>query len=131
MAKRLSCSVITPERQVVEVEADSLVLPAHDGLLGVMKDRAPLVCEVGIGILRIKGTEGGEQKFYVDGGFAQVIDNNLTVLTTQAIPIAELDRAAAQAALDKALQMKVRDEASFDDRQKALQRARIQLSNSR
>lgn len=127
MADKLNCCVITPERQVLETPADSVVLPAYDGQLGVMKDRAPLVCEVGIGVLKIGGTESGEQTLFVDGGFAQVLDNQVTVLTTRAIPAGQIDRAAATKALADAESMKVTDEPSFDARQKALQRAAAQI----
>ena len=77
--------VITPERQVIEETVDAVVIPAHDGEIGVLHDRAALMCELGIGQLRY--TQAGQtRRLFVDGGFAQVFDNHVTVLTTRALP---------------------------------------------
>lgn len=77
--------VITPEQQVVDAHADSVVIPAHDGELGILRDRAALMCELGVGQLRY--TAGGQTKrLFVDGGFAQVNRNEVCVLTERACP---------------------------------------------
>lgn len=82
--------VITPERQVVDETADAVVIPAHDGELGVLRDRAALMCELGIGQLRY--TRAGQtQRVFIDGGFAQVLDNHVTLLTSRAIPADQID----------------------------------------
>ncbi len=91
MAKRhaLSLVVITPDRQVLEESPDYVVLPAHDGELGILPGRAPLMCELGIGQLRYrKGTE--QSRVFIDGGFAQVLDDRVVVLSTAAMPRAEI-----------------------------------------
>jgi F-type H+-transporting ATPase subunit epsilon len=48
------CSVITPERKVLECDATFVAFPAYDGEMGVLPRRAPLVCKLGIGPLRIE-----------------------------------------------------------------------------
>ena len=124
----LHCAVITPERLVVEADVDSIVLPAHDGLIGILRNRAPLLCEVGIGVLTLTGGEVGVRELFVDGGFAQVLDNEVSILTTRAQDPAQIDRQAAATALEAARQMKITDEPSFDARQKAIARAKTQIS---
>ncbi len=126
---KLHCSIITPERQVLDADVDAVVFPAHDGLVGVAKNRAPLLHEVGIGVLRLSGPDG-ERRIFVDGGFAQVLDNDVTILTTRAMNPDEIDREAAQQALAVAEQTKITDDDSFDARQKALARAKSQLQLS-
>src|ERR1043166_8389853 len=84
MAKTLHCCVITPEQQVFDADATEVVLPAHDGLLGVLKSRAPLVCELGTGVLRVDTVGEGKKEFYVDGGFGQVLHDEVTILTERA-----------------------------------------------
>jgi len=120
------CSLITPERVVLDCVASFVAFPAHDGEMGVLVDRAPLVCKLGIGPLRVE-TGGKRHVFFIDGGFAQVVNNRLTILTQQAIPAANIDRAAAQKALTDAQAMKVSDEAAFQARQNAMARAKTQL----
>src|SRR3989304_9885658 len=100
------CSVITPERAVLECEAKFVAFPADDGEVGVLPNRAPLVCKLGIGPLRVEGTDF-EHVFFIDGGFAQMVNNRLTILTEQARKVEELDVAVAQRSLTDALAMKI------------------------
>jgi F-type H+-transporting ATPase subunit epsilon len=129
MAARTSlhCRILTPERQVYDGDCLSVILPAHDGLVGVLNGRSPLVCELGPGIVRIRES-GGELRWALDGGFAEVARNVVTLLTTRAAAPAELERGSAEAALSAAQQMRVTDDASFEARQRAVARARAELS---
>jgi F-type H+-transporting ATPase subunit epsilon len=78
--KKLQCIVVTPEKSVLDEPADFVVLPMIDGELGVLPSRAPLIGRLGKGQLRI--TQGTTQKLYqLNGGFAQVRSNVVTVLT--------------------------------------------------
>ena len=86
MAKQshLTCSIITPEELVLETQATAVVIPAHDGLIGILKDRAPLLCELGSGTLRIDTVSEGTKQIEIAGGFAQVLNNDVIVLTERA-----------------------------------------------
>ena len=126
MADTFQCSVVTPEKAVLDTQAEFVAFPAHDGEIGILPGRSPLLCRVGIGPLRVR-TESGEQTLFIDGGFAQMVDNRLTILTEQAKEPSELDREAAKTALAEAEGSTAGDEKSFRDRQAALQRARVQL----
>jgi F-type H+-transporting ATPase subunit epsilon len=121
-----TCTVVTPERVVVDCEAKFVAFPAHDGEIGILPHRAPLVCRLGIGPLRVEGVDESTS-LLIDGGFAQMLENRLTILTMQARAPDELDAAAARQALAEALAMKATDEASFAARERALQRARAHL----
>ena len=120
------CSVITPEKAVLECDAAFVAFPAHDGEMGVLNHRAPLICKMGIGILRIE-TPGEKHVLFVDGGFAQVAADSLTILTEQARKADDLDAGAAEQGLVEAREMKITDDASFDARSKAIRRAQVQL----
>jgi F-type H+-transporting ATPase subunit epsilon len=76
-------SVISPEKTIFEGEADSVVVPAWDGQVGVMKGHAPMLVLLGEGEMRVK-TGGSEQKFHIGGGFMQVVDDTVTVLSERA-----------------------------------------------
>lgn len=75
--------VITPESQVLDTHTDSLVIPAHDGQLGVLPRRASLMCELGKGDLKYK-VGGGFKHVKISGGFAQIHQNNAIILTEKA-----------------------------------------------
>lgn len=105
----LHCSVITPEAKVFEDDVTGVVVPAHDGEIGILHDRAPLLCKLGAGRLRVT-RPSEELSFFVDGGFAQVLDNRVIILTQRAIPVGEIDRGEASRLLDEAQRMKPTDE---------------------
>ena len=82
-AAGLRVSVITPEATIYEGDADQVVAPAWNGSLGVRHGHAPLMALLGTGTLRID--QGGSSKSYaVSGGFLQVVDNTVTVLSESA-----------------------------------------------
>ena len=83
MAERLSVSVISPERTLFEGVADMVVAPAWDGEVGILRRHAPMLALLGEGELRIRaGTQ--EQRFFVAGGFLQVVDDRVTILSERA-----------------------------------------------
>ncbi len=126
LPKTFHCSVVTPERVVLDCDARFVALPAHDGEIGLLRGRAPIVCKLAIGRLRVETAEG-EQAFYIDGGFAEMAENDLTVLTEDAKSAEELDRAAAEEALAVAKALDTGDEHAQREKEKAIARARVQL----
>ena len=86
MAEPFTCTITTPEAQVFDAPVQSVTLPAHDGRMGVMRNHAPMMVELGEGELSIEGTDRHEAKtrFGIRGGFAQIKDNKLVVLTAAA-----------------------------------------------
>ncbi|MGE5609869.1 MAG: ATP synthase F1 subunit epsilon [Bacillota bacterium] len=117
------CTVVTPEHQAFEGTISQAILPAHDGLIGVLTDRAPLLVKLGVGVLRLD--QAGEQKHYflVDGGIAQMKDNRLTILTSEATPAQDIDIREAEAEYAEALAMHPTNEKALQERQRRLAHA--------
>jgi F-type H+-transporting ATPase subunit epsilon len=82
------CDIVTPDHEVFKESVSSVVLPAHDGYLGILTNRAPLLVRLGAGTLTATLARGGATAFEVRGGVAQMKDNHLTVLTEAATPAA-------------------------------------------
>ncbi|HEY0528807.1 MAG TPA: hypothetical protein VGD02_08260 [Gemmatimonadaceae bacterium] len=78
----LKVSVISPESVLFEGETDSVVAPAYDGEVGILTGHAPLMALLGEGELRL-GT-GSRQRFHVSGGFMQVLNDDVRVVTEKA-----------------------------------------------
>ncbi|HEY5021878.1 MAG TPA: F0F1 ATP synthase subunit epsilon [Gemmatimonadaceae bacterium] len=78
----LKVSVISPESVLFEGEADSVVAPAYDGEVGILTGHAPLMALLGRGELRLGS--GSTRRFNVSGGFMQVLDNAVRVVTEKA-----------------------------------------------
>jgi F-type H+-transporting ATPase subunit epsilon len=75
--------VVTPERTVLDEAAEFVAFTAEDGEIGIFPSRAPLVARLRGGELRIK-VSGDTRRWFIDGGFAQIKDNVLTILTPRA-----------------------------------------------
>jgi F-type H+-transporting ATPase subunit epsilon len=119
------CSIITPERKVLQCDATFVAFLAHDGEMGVLRNRAPLICKLGIGLIRIE-TGGQARTLFINEGFAHVVANRLTILTDDALAVSEMNGQAAEKALADAMALKITDEASFTARAKAVRRAQVQ-----
>src|SRR5262249_36382987 len=127
--KTLQLVVVTPERAVLDERVDFVALPLYDGELGVLPDRAPLIGRLGYGELRLR--RGAlTQRYFVDGGFAQVRDNVVTVLTARAIRAEDINVPAAEQALEAARAPATTPEAQ-EAQYKAQLRARAQIQVAR
>ncbi|SMP71529.1 ATP synthase F1 subcomplex epsilon subunit [Neorhodopirellula lusitana] len=126
----IRCVVVTPERTELDREAEFIALPMFDGELGVQHGRAPMIGRLGYGVLRLQTTAGPE-RYFVDGGFAQVEQDVVSVLTARTIPVDMLDTDEANKALAEALEMPSDTPELAQIKDTALLRARGQLRASR
>lgn len=76
----MNVSVISPEAVLFEGSVESVVAPAFDGEIGILRGHAPLMTLLGKGELRL-GDLGTGRKFRIDGGFLQVADDEVRVVT--------------------------------------------------
>jgi F-type H+-transporting ATPase subunit epsilon len=76
----LTVAVVSPEKTVYEGTAASVVAPAVDGEVGIFPGHAPLLTLLGSGTLRI----GADVRVTVQGGFLQVADDQVRVVTESA-----------------------------------------------
>lgn len=102
MAATFRCSIVTPARSVFDEEVTYASFPAWDGQHGMMAGQSPLLTRLGVGALRLDRPSGDAQWFLIDGGFAQVQDGGLTLLTEGADTIDSLDLGEAEAELAEA-----------------------------
>ncbi|HKT08279.1 MAG TPA: ATP synthase F1 subunit epsilon [Gemmatimonadaceae bacterium] len=79
----LTVSVISAEATLFEGQATAVVAPAFDGEVGILSNHAPMITALGTGTLRVEDG-ASTQRFSVAGGFLQVVDNQVRVVTEQA-----------------------------------------------
>jgi F-type H+-transporting ATPase subunit epsilon len=118
------CVVVTPEQQVLDESITQAIIPGHDGLIGILTDRAPLLTKLGLGPMRLDHANGNKSFFFVEGGVAQMKDNKLTILTNEATPASEIDAEAARAEFAEAQARRATDEKTAADRERQMARAR-------
>jgi F-type H+-transporting ATPase subunit epsilon len=120
--------IVTPEQQVLDETVTQAILPAHDGEIGILAGHAALLVKLGQGRMQLDlvggGAGGRSRRLYVEGGIAQMKDNELTVLTQMAVPVEEISAESARAEFAEATAQRAPDEKSQDDRNRRLQRAR-------
>ena len=94
--------LVTPTELVFSEDADMVVVPGAEGDFGVLPGHSLLIATVRPGVIDIH--EGGQVKesIFVAGGFAEVSPDRCTVLAEEAIPVADIDKAAAEKRLDDA-----------------------------
>ena len=88
--EKLRVRVVTPEKPVFEGEADMVVVPAHDGELGILPRHARLLASLGFGSLRIH-EDSQVSRWFLEGGFVQVREDLVTVLCERATSFDSLD----------------------------------------
>ena len=99
----LKLEIVTPERKVVDVQADSVTVPTTSGDAGILPQHAPLVSALRPGILAY--TVGGNtERVAIAGGFVEVNADRVSVLADSAETADEIDPAAARAERDVAEQ---------------------------
>ncbi|MBY0567527.1 MAG: F0F1 ATP synthase subunit epsilon [Hyphomonadaceae bacterium] len=124
MADKLHFALVSPEREMFNGEVDHVVVPGSEGEFGVMPNHAPVMSVIKPGALRV--IDGGvERRIFVNGGFADVTPEGLTVLAEEAIDIADVDAAELDQQLKNA-QEDLRD-ANSDEKREAAQRALTRL----
>jgi F-type H+-transporting ATPase subunit epsilon len=95
MAARIHVEVVTPEKRLLQVEADEVIAPGALGLFGVRPGHAPFLSLVEPGLLTVN--EGGKlHKYFVAGGFVQVSQTNVRVLADNAEAADKIDTALAK-----------------------------------
>ena len=93
--------VVTAERELYNGEADELIAPGSEGMLGILPRHAALLTTLKPGALRIK-LNGAEEPLFVSGGFLEVSNNQATVLADTAEHAEEIDQARAEEARRRA-----------------------------
>lgn len=95
MADKLTFSLVSPERELFHGEVDSVVVPGVEGEFGVLPSHAPVLSIIKPGVLRV--FEGAAvRRIFVNGGFADVTPDGLTVLAEEALDLAEVTISPAE-----------------------------------
>jgi F-type H+-transporting ATPase subunit epsilon len=123
----LKCIVVTPEKTALDEKAVFVVVPLFDGEFGIGPGHAPMIGRLGFGELRVRQPGGQVDRYYVDGGFVQVNDNLVTLLTGRLLPAAQVDATAAETQLREAMKRPVSTEELLQLRDRAVQQARAQI----
>ncbi len=131
----LTLRVLAPDQSVFDGTVDEIILPSTTGLLGILPGHISLVTAIDIGVLRVL-INGNWDSIALMGGFAEVENDDVTVLVNGAELGSKIDSLAAEAELEKAKSefTQLEGQPSSTEKIKAQQnlnkaRARVQATN--
>jgi len=102
MADKVAFELVSPEKILLSVSADMIVVPGSEGDFGVMAGHQPTIATLRPGAIEVHDNDRIVERIFVAGGFAEVANDRLTVLAEQAMPYAELDRPSLEAQIKAA-----------------------------
>ena len=115
---KVAFELVSPERLLLSVQADMVVVPGAEGDFGVLPRHAPLVSSVRSGVISVHDAGQVTERIFVAGGFAEVTPERCTVLAERAVAVADIDRAEVEREL-KAAREELADAASDNERRAA------------
>lgn len=127
MANTFQCALVTPQKQVLDEPLTYASIPAWDGQIGIAPGRAALLVKLGDGVLRLDFDGGESRWFFLAGGFAQMKDNRLSLLTDEAVLADEIVREEVGKALEEATQLSAATLDQVEERRRRVSRARTLL----
>lgn len=131
MAGNIRFEVVTPEKVVVDEEAQIVAAPGALGEFGVMVGHTPFLTPLKTGIIHYTDAGGKERFVFVGGGFAETLPKKITVLAESAERRKDIDIERAKAALERAQQRlaadRAKEEVDFVRARAALERALVRL----
>lgn len=129
----MQCIVVTPERTLYDQPAEFVALTLYDGEIGVAPGHTPMIGRLGFGEMRIRREGQQTDRYYIEGGFVEVLDDVVSVLTQRAIPAAEIDAAVAREQLLSAQSRRAAtpEAAAVRDRVVAQSRAQLHIVGRR
>jgi F-type H+-transporting ATPase subunit epsilon len=102
MADLIEFELVSPERLLISRAVEMVVVPGSEGDFGALPGHAPLISEIRPGVIAVFEAGKVQERIFVAGGFAEVTNERCTVLAQQAVPLAEIDRLAADSELKNA-----------------------------
>ena len=102
MAENIRLEVVTPEKTVINEEAQIVASPGTLGEFGVLRGHTPFMTTLKTGTIRFTDAQGTERFIFVSGGFAEALPDKVTVLAESAERQGDIDLERAQAARERA-----------------------------
>jgi len=99
----LNIRVITPDRTIWDAQAEEAIIPSTTGQIGILQDHAPLLTALDIGVMTVR-IEKAWTPIVLMGGFAEVENNQLTILVNGAEEVEDIDTTNVENNLLKAIE---------------------------
>jgi F-type H+-transporting ATPase subunit epsilon len=132
-SNQLKIRLVTPDKVLVDQDADAVELPSKSGYMEVLYGHAPLLAELGVGEVRLHGGSAGDQTYFVEWGFVEVLPDRVTILAQNAIKPEEIDAGAAQQQLEDGQKLWNEagdDPAKYEQANEVIHEAQVKLASA-
>ena len=100
MSDIFNLEIISPDKTLLKSETKEVTLPAHEGLLTILKDHVSLVTFLRPGFIEVE-VSGKSEKYYVEDGTVEFFDNKLLVLSSTVIKLENLSKEKINELIDE------------------------------
>ncbi len=112
MSEEFKIEIVNPEKSfLIKEDVLEVIVPAYEGEMGILKDHISIISFLKPGIIKISSKSGNEN-YYVEDGIVEFKNNNLSILTSSILNIADIDKSKQQNLLKLAEEETVRGEIS-------------------
>ena len=122
MSETFTVEIISPDRSILKTNAREVTLPSYEGEIGILKDHISLITFLRPGLIKI--INGLEEKFFVEEGTVEFVNNSLLILTSSAKKLSDLDKKTLQRYINDT-ELKIKDE-KLTDKEKYLQSYKLE-----
>lgn len=116
MSDKFTVEIISPDKSILNSEANEVIIPSYEGQMGILKNHIPLITFLRPGMITIKSQD--EKKYFVEEGTVEFSNNTLLILTSTAKSLKELNQNSIEDLLKQA--EKKLSESNFSDKEKYL-----------
>ncbi len=127
MENTFHAEILTPDGKVFEGEVIGAQVPGSDGSFEMKFNHAPITSMLEIGQVRLQTSDGTPLYFAVSGGFVEMSDNRMSVLSEACEKAEEIDVERAERAKERAVEELMKRKEKPKELQLALKRAENRL----
>ena len=102
MSEEFKVEIINPEKSfLIKENVTSVVIPAFEGEMGILKDHISIISFLKPGIIKIN-SEKTEEKYYIEDGIVEFNNNNLSILTSFIFNVKDMDKSKIEEIIKRA-----------------------------
>ena len=102
MSEQFNLEIVSPEKSFLKKDnVTEVVVPAFEGEMGILKDHISIISFLKPGIIKIS-SKSGDENYYVEDGIVEFKNNNLSILTSTILNLADMDKSKQQDLLKQA-----------------------------
>ena len=102
MSEEFKVEIVNPEKSfLLKDDVSEVVVPAFEGEMGILKDHISIISFLKPGIIKIF-SKSGDENYYVEDGIVEFKNNNLSILTSTILNVADMDKSKQEGLLKKA-----------------------------